>query len=124
MGARTLSNSTQWRYINVRRLLLYIEKSVQNATRFAVFQPNNPSLWATIKRQVSDFLYTVWRDGALFGATPAQAYRVKVDEELNPPSIRALGQLIIEVVLYPVTPAEYIVFRVIQQPGGPSVSEG
>ena len=123
MGARTLSNNTQWRYINVRRLLLYVEKSIQNATRFAVFLPNNPSLWATVKRQVSDFLHTVWRNGALFGATPGQAFMVKVDEELNPPSVRALGQLIIEVVLYPVTPAEYIVFRVIQQPGGPSVSE-
>jgi phage tail sheath protein FI len=123
MGARTLSAGTQWRYINVRRLLLYIEKSIQNATRFAVFLPNNHSLWATVKRQVSDFLNNVWRSGALFGATPDQAFWVKVDEELNPPSVRALGQLIIEVVLFPVTPAEYIVFRVIQQPGGASVSE-
>ncbi|NLT57988.1 MAG: phage tail sheath family protein [Clostridiales bacterium] len=124
MGARTLSSSTQWRYINVRRLLLYIEKSIQNATRFAVFLPNNPSLWAAVKRQVSDFLNTVWRSGALFGATPGQAFYVKVDEELNPPSVRALGQLIIEIVLYPVTPAEFVVFRVIQQPGGANVSEG
>jgi len=126
MGARTLSNpstGTQWRYINVRRLLLYIENSILEATRFAVFLPNNPSLWATVKRQVSDFLTGVWRDGALFGATPAQAFKVKVDEELNPPSVRALGQLIIEIVLYPVTPAEFVIFRVIQQPGGPSVSE-
>ena len=123
MGARTLSNGTQWRYINVRRLLLYIEKSIQNSTRFAVFLPNNPSLWATVKRQVSDFLNTIWRSGALFGATPDLAYTVKVDEELNPPSVRALGQLIIEVVLYPVTPAEYIVFRIVQQPGGTEVSE-
>jgi len=126
MGARTLADpdtGTQWRYINVRRLLLYVEKSIQEATRFAVFLPNNPSLWATVKRQVSDFLTGVWRNGALFGATPAQAFRVKVDEELNPPSVRALGQLIIEIVLYPVTPAEFVVFRVIQQPGGPSVSE-
>ena len=123
MGARTLSNNTQWRYINVRRLLLYIEKSIQNATRFAVFLPNNKALWASVKSQVSGFLYNVWSSGALFGTTADEAYRVKVDEELNPPSVRALGQLIIEVVLFPVTPAEYIVFRVIQQPGGPSVSE-
>lgn len=123
MGARTLSNTTQWRYINVRRLLIYIEKSIQTATRFAVFLPNNQSLWATVKRQVSNFLNNVWRSGALFGATPDEAFNVKVDEELNPPSVRALGQLIIEVVLYPVTPAEYVVFRVIQQPGGAEVSE-
>ena len=107
----------------MRRLLLYIEQSIKNATRFAVFQPNNPSLWAAVKRQSSDFLNTVWRSGALFGATPDQAFRVKVDEELNPPSVRALGQLIIEIVLYPVTPAEFIVFQVIQEPGGPSVTE-
>ena len=124
MGARTLSYKTQWRYINVRRLLLYIEKSIQNATRFSVFLPNNPSLWAAVKRQVTDFLNNVWRSGALFGTAPSQAFYVKVDEELNPPSTRALGQLIIEIVLYPVTPAEFIVFRIIQQPGGPSVSEG
>ena len=124
MGARTLyTKGTQWRYINVRRLLLYIEKSIQNATRFAVFLPNNPSLWAAVKRQVSDFLYNIWRSGALFGTSSSQAFYVKVDEELNPASTRALGQLIIEVVLYPVTPAEFIVFRIIQQPGGPSVSE-
>ena len=123
MGARTLSNSTQWRYINVRRLLLYIEESIENATRFAVFLPNNLSLWATVKRQVSGFLNGVWRSGALFGATADQAFHVKVDEELNPPGVRALGQLIIEVVVYPVTPAEFIVFRIIQQPGGPVVSE-
>ncbi|MCL1905412.1 MAG: phage tail sheath subtilisin-like domain-containing protein [Clostridiales bacterium] len=125
MGGRTLTDSsqTQWRYINVRRLLLYVENSIQEATRFAVFLPNNPSLWATVKRQVSDFLTGVWRDGALFGATPGDAFKVKVDEELNPPSVRALGKLTIEVVLYPVTPAEFVIFRVIQQPGGPSISE-
>ncbi len=124
-GARTLAPqaSTQWRYINVRRLMLYIEESVKKATEFAVFEPNNMSLWATVKRQVSEFLTGVWRSGALFGATAAQAFSVKVDEELNPPSVRALGQLIIEVKVYPVTPAEFIVFRVIQQPGGPSVQE-
>ncbi|MCX8131155.1 MAG: phage tail sheath subtilisin-like domain-containing protein [Clostridia bacterium] len=124
-GARTLTekSDTQWRYINVRRLLLYIEKSIQEATRFAVFEPSNPELWATIKRQVTDFLTRVWRNGALFGAAPEQAFKVKVDEELNPASIRTLGQLIIEVVVYPVTPAEYVVFRVIQQPNGPSINE-
>ena len=124
-GARTMveSGNTQWRYVNVRRLLIYIEESIKKATQFAVFEPNNPSLWATVKRQVTDFLTRTWRNGALFGSSPDQAFRVKVDEELNPPSVRALGQLIIEVVVFPVTPAEYVVFRIIQQPGGPMLNE-
>ena len=124
-GARTIAphDITQWRYINVRRLLLFIEESIQEGTRFAVFEPNNLALWAKVKRQVTEFLTRVWRDGALFGATPDQAFRVRVDEELNPPSVRALGQLAIEVIVFPVTPAEFIVFRIIQKPGGGSFDE-
>jgi uncharacterized protein len=122
-GARTLSSKTQWRYINVRRLMLFIEESIQEGTQFAVFEPNGLELWQKVKRQVTEFLTRVWNDGALFGATAKQAFQVRVDEELNPPDLRALGQLVIEVVVYPVTPAEFIVFRIIQQPGGPSVQE-
>jgi phage tail sheath protein FI len=124
-GARTIApvGSTQWRYVNVRRLLLFLEKSIQEGTRFAVFEPNDLALWARVKRQVTEFLTRVWRDGALFGATAADAFRVRVDEDLNPPAVRALGQLIIEVVVFPTTPAEFVVFRVIQQPGGPVVQE-
>lgn len=124
-GARTLApkDRTQWRYVNVRRLLLFIEESIQEGTQFAVFEPNNSGLWATVKRQVSDFLTRVWQDGALVGDTPSAAFRVRIDSELNPPSIVALGQLIVEVILFPATPAEFVVFRIIQQPGGPSVEE-
>jgi uncharacterized protein len=124
-GARTIAprDRIQWRYVNVRRLLLFIEESIQEGTQFAVFEPNELGLWGKVKRQITDFLTRVWRDGALFGATAEQAFRVRVDEELNPPSIRQLGQLIIEVVLFPTTPAEFIVFRIIQQPGGPVVQE-
>jgi hypothetical protein len=124
-GARTIvpKDITQWRYINVRRLLLFIEESLQEGTRFAVFEPNDLALWGKVSRLVTDFLTRVWRDGALFGATPEEAFRVRIDEDLNPPSLRQLGQLIIEVVLFPTTPAEFIVFRIIQQPGGPVVQE-
>jgi uncharacterized protein len=122
-GARTISTRTQWRYINVRRLLLFIEESIQEGTQFAVFEPNNLALWAKVKRQVTEFLTRVWQDGALFGATPDRAFRVRVDDELNPPSVRALGQLVIEVIVFPVTPAEFIVFRIIQKPGGGSFDE-
>lgn len=122
-GARTTSPNTQWLYINVRRLLLFIEESIQEGTQFAVFEPNDIGLWATLRRQVTDFLTRVWSDGALVGATPDDAFRVRVDEELNPASKRALGILTIEVILFPTTPAEFIVFRIIQQPGGPTVEE-
>jgi phage tail sheath protein FI len=122
-GARTISENVQWRYVNVRRLLLFIEESIQEATQFVVFEPNEPALWEQVKRQVTDFLTRLWSDGALFGVTADQAFRVRVDEELNPPSVRQLGMLVIEVVIYPTTPAEFVVFRIIQQPGGPVVQE-
>lgn len=122
-GARTISTSTQWRYVNVRRLLLFIEESIQEGTQFAVFEPNNLELWGKVKRQTSDFLTRLWSEGALFGATAEDAFNVRIDEDLNPPSVRQLGQLIIEIKLFPTTPAEFIVFRIIQQPGGPVVQE-
>jgi Bacteriophage tail sheath protein len=122
-GARTISTNTQWRYVNVRRLLLFLEESIQEGTQFAVFEPNNTSLRAQVKRQVTDFLTRIWRSGALFGATPEEAFRVRVDEELNPPDVRALGQLIIEVVVVPTTPAEFIIFRIISDPTGNVLQE-
>jgi uncharacterized protein len=122
-GARTISTSTQWRYVNVRRLLLFIEESLQEGTQFVVFEPNEEDLWERVKRQVTDFLTRQWTAGALVGATPDEGFRVRVDAELNPPSSMALGILVIEVVLFPAPPAEYVVFRIIQQPGGPVVEE-
>lgn len=124
-GARTIAppDVTAWRFVNVRRLVTFIEKSIQEGTRFAVFEPNNLTLWQQIKRMVTDFLTGQWTDGALFGATPEQAFRVRVDETLNPPETRALGQLIVEVTVVPTTPAEFIIFRVIQDITGSTLKE-
>lgn len=122
-GARTISRSTQWRYVNIRRFLLFVEESLQEGTEFVVFEPNEPDLWERVKRQVTDFLTRQWIAGALVGNTPDEGFRVRVDAELNPPSSMALGILVIEVMLFPAPPAEYVVFRIIQQPGGPSVEE-
>jgi phage tail sheath protein FI len=122
-GARTISPSIQWRYVNVRRLLLFIEESIQEGTQFAVFEPNNRELRQTVVRQVTEFLTRVWSSGALVGATPEEAFRVRADEELNPPAVRTLGQLIVEIILFPTTPAEFVVFRIIQEPGGPTIIE-
>lgn len=124
-GARTIApaSQTQWRYVNVRRLLLFIEESLQEGTLSAVFEPNNEALWETLKRTVSGFLTRVWRSGALVGTKPEEAFHVRIDRELNPPETRALGQLVIEVRVAPTTPAEFIVFRIIQQPGEPIIEE-
>ncbi len=116
-GARTLSSDPAWRYINVRRLFNYVEKSIENGTQWVVFEPNNRKLWARVSRDVSAFLRTVWRDGALFGSAPSEAFYVKCDDELNPPESRDLGRLIIEIGLAPVKPAEFVIFRISQWAG-------
>jgi hypothetical protein len=118
-GARTLSSDPAWRYINVRRLFNFVEKSIELGTQWVVFEPNDHRLWARVRRDVSAFLRVVWRDGALFGLTPAEAFYVKCDEELNPPEVRDMGRLIIEIGLCPVKPAEFVIFR-ISQWAGPS----
>lgn len=116
-GARTLSSDPAWRYINVRRLFNYVEKSIENGTQWVVFEPNNRKLWARISRDVSSFLRTVWRDGALFGSSPAEAFYVKCDDELNPAESRDLGRLVIEIGMSPVKPAEFVIFRISQWAG-------
>lgn len=116
-GARTLSSDPAWRYINVRRLFNYVEKSIENGTQWVVFEPNNRKLWARVNRDVSSFLRMVWRDGALFGSAPSEAFYVKCDDELNPPESRDLGRLVIEIGLAPVKPAEFVIFRISQWAG-------
>ncbi|GAB4114142.1 MAG: phage tail sheath family protein [Roseiflexaceae bacterium] len=117
-GARTLSSDPAWRYINVRRLFNYVEKSIERGTQWVVFEPNDPDLWARVRRDVGAFLTGVWRDGMLFGRTPDEAFYVKCDEELNPADVRDRGQLIIEVGMAPVKPAEFVIFRFSQYSGG------
>jgi phage tail sheath protein FI len=122
-GARTLSSDAAWRYINVRRLFNFIEKSIELGTQWVVFEPNDMDLWERIKRDIRAFLTRVWRDGALFGATPAEAFYVKCDEELNTVEIRDAGQVIIEIGLAPVKPAEFVIFRLSQWAGGGALAE-
>jgi phage tail sheath protein FI len=122
-GARTISSDASWRYINVRRLFNFVEKSIEVGTQWVVFEPNDVDLWERIKRDVRAFLTRVWRDGALFGATADEAFYVKCDAELNPPSVRDAGQVIIEIGLAPVKPAEFVIFRISQWTGGAAVAE-
>ena len=124
-GARTTvePDITDWLYVNVRRLLLYIEESVQEGIRWAVFEGNDLALWQKLNRTITAFLTEVWRDGGLFGAKAQDAFQVRIDEALNPPSERALGRLHIEIQVAPVRPAEFIVVRIGLWDGGGDVSE-
>jgi phage tail sheath protein FI len=122
-GARTTSNQTAYQYINVRRLLLFIEESLEEGIRWAVFEPNNPQLWEKLKRVITAFLTSVWRAGALFGERAEKAFYVRIDEALNPPAERQLGRLYIEIGLRPVYPAEFIIVRIGLWQGGSEVRE-
>jgi phage tail sheath protein FI len=114
-GARTLSmTDPAWRYINVRRLFSYVEASIERSTQWVVFEPNDHVLWAKVRRDVSAFLRTVWLSGALFGQTPEEAYYVKCDAETNSPELRDLGQMVCEIGMAPVKPAEFVIFRFSQ----------
>ena len=115
-GARTLAqlDDIDWRYVSVRRIVSYIEKSIEEGTQWAVFEPNDEDLWARVTRTVKNFLERIWRQGALFGSTPEEAFYVKCDRELNTPETMKLGQLFIEVGISPVRPAEFVIFRVSQ----------
>ncbi|MEV6718003.1 phage tail sheath subtilisin-like domain-containing protein [Lentzea sp. NPDC051208] len=122
-GARTLSSDAEWRYLNVRRLFNFVEKSVLASTNWAVFEPNEPTLWNAVRRNLSAFLTRVWRSGALFGGSPNEAFFVKCDAENNPPENRDAGILTIDIGLAPVKPAEFVVFRLSQLADGASLSE-
>lgn len=123
-GARTTvpQEGSDWTYVNVRRLMLYIEESIEKGIRWALFKPNDRSLWQSLKRTISDFLERVWRDGGLAGARE-QAYQVRIDEGLNPPADIAKGRLHIEVKVAPVRPAEFIIVRIGLWDGGAEVVE-
>lgn len=123
-GARTTATDLNWQYVNIRRLFLYIEESIQEGIRWAVFEPNNLQLWKKLRRTITDFLTRTWRDGALFGATAEDAFYVRIDEALNPFSEQALGRLHIEIGVRPTYPAEFIIVRIGIWPGGSEISEG
>ncbi|MFE7426118.1 MULTISPECIES: phage tail sheath family protein [unclassified Streptomyces] len=113
-GARTLASDPAWRYLNVRRLFNYLEESILAGTQWVVFEPNDDALWARIRRTVSAFLVNEWRKGALFGLTPEEAFYVKCDRETNPPESIDAGQVVCEIGVAPVKPAEFVVFRLSQ----------
>ena len=122
-GARTVSSDASWRYVNVRRLFNMVEASIEVGTQWAVFEPNDQRLWKRVTRDISAFLMRLWRQGALFGATPEEAFYVKCDAETNPPEVIDAGQMVCEIGLCPVKPAEFIIFRIGQMPSGGDIAE-
>jgi len=119
-GARTLSRDPTWRYISVRRLVLTLRRWIDRNMLWATFEPNEPRLWVRIQRELTTYLTKLLRDGALKGATPAQAFYVKCDAETNPTEQRDVGQVVTEIGLAPLVPAEFIVVRIIHRGGDDS----
>jgi phage tail sheath protein FI len=113
-GARTLSSDPEWRYINVRRLFNYVSQSIMEGTQWSVFEPNDQALWFKLQASVGSFLNRTWRSGALFGSSEGQAFFVKCDGETNPQDIIDAGQVICEIGISPVKPAEFVIFRLSQ----------
>ncbi|MFG2164213.1 phage tail sheath family protein [Micromonospora chersina] len=118
-GARTLAaEASEWRYLNVRRLSIAIEQAIAGGTRWMVFEPNDYTLWRSIRRDIGAFLTRVWRDGALLGRTPEEAFFVKCDEETNPADVRDAGMVVAHIGIAVVKPAEFVVFKLSQWAGG------
>lgn len=125
-GARTLAtrSNPEWKYVNVRRLFNFIEVSVRRGMTWAVFEPNDQDLWGRLRRNIGAFLNVCWREGMLFGETPAQAFFVKCDADTNPREMIDLGRVYVEVGISPVKPAEFVIIRMSQWDGGGDTSEG
>ena len=113
-GGRTLSSDPAWRYINIRRLFIFVERSIEEGTQWVVFEPNDEALWKRIARDVTAFLLRVWKTGALAGTTAERAFYVKCDAETNPRESVEAGRVVIEVGLAPTRPAEFVIFRISQ----------
>lgn len=122
-GARTAILDPLWKYINVRRLFLYIEESIEEGTQWVVFEPNNEKLWARVRATVTEFLTRVWREGALMGTKAEEAFFVKCDRTTMTQDDIDNGRLICIIGIAPVKPAEFVIFRIAQWASGSAVTE-
>jgi len=122
-GARTTASDALWKYINVRRLFLFLEESIGEGTQWVVFEPNDEKLWARVKQTITQFLTRVWKDGALMGTTPEEAFFVKCDRTTMTQDDIDNGRIIILIGVAPVKPAEFVIFRIAQWTGGSEVTE-
>ena len=122
-GARTTSTESVWKYINVRRLFLFVEGSIEKGTQWVVFEPNNERLWSRLKVTIATFLTRVWREGALMGKTPEQAFFVKCDRTTMTQDDIDNGRLILLIGIAPIKPAEFVIFRITQTKSGAEIDE-
>ena len=113
-GARTTTSDQEWKYVNIRRLFIFLEHSIDLGTQWVVFEPNSEVLWAKVIETVSSFLTGVWKTGALHGTTPEQAFFVTCDRTTMTQDDIDNGRLICEIGVAPVAPAEFVIFRIGQ----------
>lgn len=114
-GARTTSSDPEWKYVNVRRYFLFLERSIDKSTQWAVFEPNGEALWASIRISIEDFLYNEWVNGHLLGPTPKHAYFVRCDRSTMTQNDLDNGRLVCEVGVAALKPAEFVIFRIGQK---------
>jgi phage tail sheath protein FI len=109
-----MSSDPEWKYVNVRRLFIYLEHSIDKSTQWAVFEPNNEALWANIRQTITDFLLVTWRTGALMGSKPEEAFFVRCDRTTMTQNDLDNGRLICLIGVAPTYPAEFVIFRIGQ----------
>lgn len=114
-GARVVTSDASWKYINVRRLFIYVEESIDEGTQWVVFEPNDEPLWARVRATITNFLISTWRSGALQGAKPDEAFFVKCDRTTMTQDDIDNGRLICLIGIAPVKPAEFVIFRIQQK---------
>jgi len=118
-GARTTDQDPEYRYVNIRRLLIFIEQSIQNGTQWAVFEPNVPLLWASVRAAIETFLYNLWKFGAFQGATPQEAFLVRCDHSTMTQNDLDNSRLVTLVGVAPLRPAEFVIFQLTIQTNPP-----
>jgi len=122
-GARCITSLTEWKYINVRRLFIFLEASLDQGTQWAVFEPNDQTLWNRLIQSVSAFLTTIWREGGLMGTKAEEAFFVNCGRDTMSQDDIDNGRLIMVIGVAPVFPAEFVIIRIGQFPSGSSVQE-
>jgi phage tail sheath protein FI len=125
-GARTMTGDPEWKYVNVRRLFLFLERSIDRGLEWTVFEANAEPLWAAVRRTIGDFLDREWRRGSFAGTTPDRAYRVRCDRSTMTEEDIEAGRLVCEIGVAPIRPAEFVVVRFCSRarPGSPPGRSG
>lgn len=113
-GARTLSSNSLWKYNSVRRLFIFLERSIYEGTQWVVFEPNDEKLWERVKDTIRLFLRTQWRNGAMMGLTEDEAFTIACDRTTMTQDDILNGRLICQIGIAPVRPAEFVIFQIFQ----------